>query len=189
MRFTSERVWMRGGSGLLSKGSSIHFKLKFSITIVIDGSSKLTDVSHKSSFRTQLTFEQGLIHGMHEKIRRLWMERVVNAIPIFDDLEDYIENFTKVTGIKLANLLNLFIIYFGCLLAILLGFSISKKLPKKTLKLFRRLSGSVWHLLDQTVFVKLRLLFGLMRRRLIALMSRIWPRLTKTQLPPISSRG
>lgn len=65
------------------------------------------------------------------------LKRQANELQIFESLEDYVEQFSKITGLKLENLENLFAIFFFVLLLILFAF-----LPK--IKIVKRLRRLVW---------------------------------------------
>lgn len=62
-----------------------------------------------------------------------------DEVQVFDDLEDYVEQFTKIIGIKLENLKNLFWIFYCILLVILIAFLPSKRIFKRLRRSVRKL--------------------------------------------------
>ena len=87
-------------------------------------------------FRIEKSFERGFFVDISLKLDKALKKRS-NEVQIFESLEDYVEQFSKMVGIKLENLENLFVIFFIILSSILVVFLANKKVFKRLKRLVR----------------------------------------------------
>lgn len=57
----------------------------------------------------------------------LMLKDQTNEMQVFENLEDYLEGCSKIVGIKLENLENLFVIFYCLLFAFLVAFLASNR--------------------------------------------------------------